>query len=166
MKRITLRLPDPAMTTLEERATKTGEPTASLAANLLRTALYNPQLPARAPTPTPPAPGPPPDQRPPWIPQPENPTWHKDIWQAITALHQRYPRALKRLEEDWWQHPERVETLAALATWRARIDTNAQDPREEISFHNALERLTTTLNQTPGSKPHFQPREHAPPKWG
>jgi hypothetical protein len=52
------------------------------------------------------------------------------------------------------EHPERVETLAALAARRASVDSSAEDPREELAFHNALKQLARVLDQTPGSDDH------------
>jgi hypothetical protein len=166
MKRITIRLPDPTITLLQKHASKQGEPAATLAANLLQTSLQQPppQPPPPPATQDPPA-QPSAPQPPPWIPNNQDPNWHQTTWNAITALHQRYPRALRRLEADWHQHPERTETLAALATWRTRIDQTAQDPREELAFHHALQQLQTTLEHTPSSKPRHQAGTSMPAQW-
>lgn len=165
MNRITLRLPDHTITLLQKQAARQGEPAATLAANLLQTSLQQPPTqPPQPPAPDPPA-QPPALQPPPWIPNNQDPDWHQTTWDAITALHQRYPRPLRRLEADWHQHPERIETLAALATWRTRIDQAAQDPREELAFHHALHNLQTTLEHTPSSKPRHQPGTPAPAGW-
>ena len=164
MKRITIRLPDPTINLLQKHATRQGEPAATLAANLLQSALQQP--PTKPPPQAPDPPTQPPALQPsPWIPN-DDPTWHQTTWQAIGVLYQRYPRALKHLESDWWQHSERVETLAALAVWRTRIDAAAQDPREELAFHHALHNLQTTLEHTPGSKPRHQTGTPMPVGWG
>jgi hypothetical protein len=155
--------------TLEQRAQEAGEPLASTAAGLLRTVLQEGDMGAtarRARLRTRPttrsaatAPGAP------WIAPGDDPDWHKNTWGAIVALHKRYPRALARLEHDWYEHPEREETLAALATWRANIDTSAEDPREELAFHNALQQLARLLDQTPGTGRPFKAGTTMPVEW-
>jgi hypothetical protein len=87
------------------------------------------------------------------------------MWGAIVALYERYPRALAKLEHDWHEHPERVETLAALAIWRANIDSSAEDPREELAFHNALQQLARILDQTPGLGRPFKAGTTMPVEW-
>ncbi len=44
-------------------------------------------------------------------------------------------------EDDWWTDDSHTETLCALAIWRAEIDDNGQDPREEFAFQNPTHRL-------------------------
>ncbi len=83
----------------------------------------------------------------------------------VVALHQRHPRALARLEHDWYEHPERVETLAALAFWRANIDASAEDPREELASHNARQQLARVLDQTPGLGRSFRAGTTIPVAW-
>jgi hypothetical protein len=165
-----IRLPDPAHATLEQRAQEAGEPLASTASGLLRAVLQDgetkPARPVRNPRPGPrsrpgsPVPGAP------WIASDEDPDWHKNTWGAIVALHRRYPRVLAKLEHDWHEYPERAETLAALAIWRANIDTSAEDPREELAFHNALQQLARTLDQTPGIGRPFKAGRTMPVEWG
>lgn len=154
MRRLSIRLPDPAYETLAERAQAGGEPLASTASGLLRTVLEDPDSkPAkrlRAPRPESRTRRPAQADGPPWLPSEQDPNWAKQMWAAILALHARYPRALAKLEHDWYEHPERAETLAALATWRANIDAAAEDPREELAFQNALQQLARTLDQTQG----------------
>jgi len=169
MKRLMIRLPDPAHDTLEARAQQAGEPLASTAAGLLRTVLEDPEskpvrpvrsqrpdsrtrLPASTPGPA-------------WLPSEEDEKWADDTWGAILALHERYPRALAKLEHDWYQHPERAEMLAALATWRAAIDTAGEDPREELAFQNALLQLARTLDQAPGLGRPFKAGTAMPSGW-
>jgi hypothetical protein len=79
------------------------------------------------------------------------------MWAAIVALHKRYAGALAKLEHDWHERPERTETLAALAVWRANIDEAAEDPREELAFHNAIQQLARVLDQAPGLVRPFKP---------
>jgi hypothetical protein len=89
---------------------------------------------------------------PPWLPADGDKQWGPNMWAAIVALHKRYPGALAKLEHDWHERPERTETFAALAIWRASIDVAAEDPREELAFHNAIQiqQLARILDQTPG----------------
>jgi hypothetical protein len=103
---------------------------------------------------------------PPWLPSEDAPAWAENTWGAITALHRRYPRALAKLEHDWYEHPDRTETLAALATWRASIDAAAEDPREELAFQNAIQQLARMLDQAVGIGRPFNPNTPMPPEWG
>ena len=172
MRRISIRLPDPALALLEQRAQAQGEPVASAASNLLRTALENGiadsggarsrtaqrRSPARQSVrPTPGAP---------WIAPENDSDWHERMWGAIVALYERYPRVLARLEHDWYEHAERVETLAALAVWRANIDAVGEDPREELAFHAALLQLGRILDSAPSSERRFKPDTTMPAEWG
>ncbi|MBA3807636.1 MAG: hypothetical protein H0X28_04455 [Solirubrobacterales bacterium] len=86
------------------------------------------------------------------------------MWGAVVALHGRYPRHLEHLKTGWWNDEAHSETLCALATWRAQIDDNAQDPREELAFHHQLADYANTLRQLHGSvttawKPGAPPEE-------
>jgi hypothetical protein len=101
----------------------------------------------------------------PWIAPEDDPDWHKNTWGEIVALHERYPRTLARLEYDWYEHPERVETLAALAVWRATIDASSEDPREELAFHNAIHQLARTLDHAPGGARRFNSEAMMPAEW-
>jgi hypothetical protein len=102
----------------------------------------------------------------PWIASDDDPAWHQNTWGMIVALHQRYQRALAKLEHDWYECPERAETLAALAFWRANIDSSAEDPREELAFQNALQQLARILDQTPGLGRPFKAGATMPVAWG
>lgn len=158
MKRLTIRLPDPAHETLEQRATEAGEPLASMAAGLLRTAIDDDVNPARRlPSERPTTRRPTATSGPPWLPAEGDKEWGPNMWAAIVALHKRYPGALAKLEHDWHERRERAETLAALAIWRANIDAAAEDPREELAFHNAIQQLARILDQTPGVVRPFKP---------
>lgn len=169
MRRLSIRLPDPAYETLAERAQAGREPLASTASGLLRTVLEDPDSkPAkrlRAPRPESRTRRPANADGPPWLPSDQDPNWAKQMWAAILALHARYPRALAKLEHDWYEHPERAETLAALATWRANIDAAAEDPREELAFQNALQQLTRTLEETHGLGRPFDANTSIPVGW-
>jgi hypothetical protein len=72
------------------------------------------------------------------------------MWGQIVALHGRYPRALSHLKDEWWNDEANTEILCSLATWRAEIDDNGTDPREELSFHTALVDYGSLLRQEGG----------------
>jgi hypothetical protein len=169
MRRLSIRLPDPAYATLAERAIAGGEPLASTASGLLRTVLEDqdakPAKRLRAQRPESRTRPPSTAGGPPWLPNEQDPNWAEHMWAAIVALHQRYPRALAKLESDWYEHPERSETLTALATWRASIDAAAEDPREELAFQSALQQLARTLDQSPGLGRPFKADTPMPPGW-
>jgi hypothetical protein len=169
MRRLSIRLPDPAYAALEERALAGGEPLASTASGLLRTVLEDPEArPAKRPRAERPAPRtrcPSGTSGPPWLPVEEDENWAQSTWAAIVALHKRYPRALAKLEHDWYEHPERTETLAALAVWRANIDSASEDPCEELAFQNALQQLARQLDQAPGLGRPFKARTLMPTSW-
>ena len=170
MKRLTIRLPDPAHTALQQRAVAAGEPLASAASNMLRTALEHDDGTPSSRRRVMPRPVPPrasvPGARAPWIAPEADRSWHEQMWGAIVALYERYPRPLARLEHDWYKHAERTETLAALAVWRASIDATGEDPREELAFHTALQQLARTLDQAPGGERRFKPDVTMPAEWG
>jgi hypothetical protein len=86
------------------------------------------------------------------------------MWGAIVALHGRYPRALSVLKDEWWNDDSHIETLCALAVWRAEIDDTGQDPREELAFQTQLADYSHTLRQEGGGvtkawKPGVPPAE-------
>lgn len=169
MRRLSIRLPDPAYETLAARAQAGGEPLASTASGLLRTVLEDhdaePAKRLRASRPESRTRRPSHASGPPWLPSEQDPNWAEQMWAAILALHARYPRALAKLEHDWYEHSERAETLAALATWRTNIDAAAEDPREELAFQNALQQLARTLDQTQGLGRPFKAETPMPPAW-
>lgn len=156
MRRLSIRLPDPAYQRLQEHARQTGLPAARAITDLVCTTLDADAIPAngsgarharRDPAQRR-ASANPAGTSPPWLPSDTDPHWAQNTKDAIDALRNRYPNALAKLEHDWQKHPERAEVLAALATWRTSIDTQAEDPREELSFHNALQQLTRTLDRS------------------
>jgi hypothetical protein len=159
VKRISVRVSDAHAETLQQRAASTGQPMARLAYSLLSTALEeNPGTHTRPTTEqaSHPAPRAENETHPStaWLVPAEDAEGRKALWGAVVALHRRYPQALGRLDEDWWQHAERVEILAALTVWR-RNRWGCESPREELAFHRALAELTTTLEQAPGGKRRF-----------
>ena len=76
--------------------------------------------------------------------------WRADMWGQIVALHGRYPKALAWLQEEWWTDEELLETLCALAVWRAEVDDAGVDSREELAFHLQLRELSQVLRQAGG----------------
>jgi hypothetical protein len=83
-------------------------------------------------------------ERPLWLePYGGDAEWRQQMWGAIVALRGRYPEQLEALKEKWWTDESTVETLGALAVWRAELDETRQDPRDEIAFQPSS---TTTPN--------------------
>jgi hypothetical protein len=166
MNNITIQLPDDTNNTLRQRASANGEPPTTFASTLLRQALEEPNTtsqpaPTRQLRPTPKAPAGPP----PWLPPTNDPDWYPEMWDAILALRQRYTAMLLRLERNWWLRADRAETLGALVTWRASIDAEAQDPREELAFHSALFHLKTIIDHTRSTVDIPPPDDSPPPEW-
>ncbi|MGD0455783.1 MAG: hypothetical protein ABSB69_19535 [Solirubrobacteraceae bacterium] len=78
-------------------------------------------------------------ERPPWLEQyGGDAEWRKRMWGEIVALHGRYPGQLEALKDKWWTDESTVETLAALAVWRAELDETRQDPRDELALQTQL----------------------------
>ncbi|HXR29035.1 MAG TPA: hypothetical protein VN772_05595 [Solirubrobacteraceae bacterium] len=167
-RRIQIVLPDPAVEQLRDRAATDGTPPSTLAARLVRERLE--QL--RDGDPTHPTPTPGQEQRrtvsrrPPWL-EPYGPSrdWRAEAWGAILALHARYPRALGALRDGWWEDDPQLETLCALAAWRAELDTARQDPREELAFHAQLADYAQTLKAEGGGVERAWKPGAPPPDW-
>ena len=83
---------------------------------------------------------------------------------AILALCGRYAKELARLENEWWQQPSRVETLAALAEWRNQLDHDGEDPRDELAFQARIAELQHALEHTPGTVTNTFNRNAPPPE--
>lgn len=148
MSRVAISLDLHALTELRNRAQSNSEPVARTAARLVRDGLLSSPA-ARIPATTAAEPQST-TQRPAWIePDTDPQKWRRQLWAAVTALHERYPEALGRLPGDWWTSRALTETLAALSQWRAQLDTGQQtDPRAELLFHDRLEILQRQLTQT------------------
>jgi hypothetical protein len=72
--------------------------------------------------------------------------WWRDLARAVEAVRERYPRALADLPAKWWRAADMAEQLAAVCAWRLDLDGGrGADPREELEFHEALERLRERL---------------------
>ncbi len=152
-QRLQIVLPDPVATQLQELAASAGEPTATLAAQILRNGVAlaaetgkvgaSKPLASRAVGT---------GARPRWLePYGGDPAWRQEMWGQVVALHGRYPRHLEHLKDNWWTDEAQTETLCALATWRVEIDENGRDPREELAFQHHLADYTHTLRQQGGS---------------
>jgi hypothetical protein len=74
------------------------------------------------------------------------------MWRHLVALHGRYPKAkaLAGLQDGWWTESELLETLCALALWRAELDDAGIDSREELAFQLQLRELAHVLRQAGG----------------
>jgi hypothetical protein len=151
-QRLQIVLPGPVATQLHELAASAGEPLATLAGQILRNGVAQAAETGkvRALKPTTNRAGKT-GERPRWLePYGGDPAWRQETWGAIVALHGRYPRQLEHLKEGWWTDEAQTETLCALATWRAEIDNNGQDPRVELAFHQQLADYAHTLRQQGG----------------
>lgn len=90
-------------------------------------------------------------QRPVWLePYGGSREWRQRMWGEILALHARYPTELEALKDNWWTNETTLGMLCALATWRAEIDDNGPDPREEITFLSQLTDYANQLRQQSG----------------
>jgi hypothetical protein len=161
-RRIQIVLPDPAAEQLRDRAAVDGTPPSTLAAHYVRERLHG----ARAPEPAAI-----PDQRrqagrPAWLePFGGSRSWRAETWGSIVALRSRYPRALTALKDGWWSEPAHVETLCALALWRAQLDTQGRDPRDELAFHDRLAEYAQTLKAEAGGVANSWEPGAPPPEW-
>jgi hypothetical protein len=79
-----------------------------------------------------------------------NADWRADMWGQLVALHGRFPKALGGLQEGWFAENELLETMCALAVWRAELDDADGDPREELAFQLQLRELAHVLRQAGG----------------
>jgi hypothetical protein len=151
-RRVQLVLPDPVAMQLDELAAGAQEPPATVAAQMLRGAV------AQAATDGAVRPlRPVPERsrarsaRARWLePYGGDPTWSRQMWGAVVALHGRYPRQLEAVKDGWWCDEAQTEMLCAMATWRTDIDDGGEDPREEMAFHAQLSTYTQLLRQQGG----------------
>ena len=108
-------------------------------------------------------------ERPPWLePYGGDPEWRQQMWGAIVALHGRYPEQLATSKTNGGPTNHHIETLCALAVWRAELDETRQDPRDEIAFQTQLTDYSQLLRQKGGGvtkawKPGA-PRQSGPAK--
>jgi len=155
-RRIQIVLPDPAADLLIEYSAAQGTPPSTFAAQLVRERLQDlssgpsvttrPRASLQARNCA---------QRPTWLePYGGSRAWRAETWGAIVALHARYPRSLGALKDGWWDDQAHVETLCALAAWRAQIDARGQEPREEFAFHAQLADYADVLKAEGGGVEH------------
>ena len=163
-------LPDPIAEQLEELAAGAGERPSTLAGQLIRHGIAQaandgkirplrqaPVIVGTAKN----------SERARWLePYGGDPDWRTEMWGQIVALHGRYPDHLQHLKDGWWTSEHHIETLSALATWRAEIDDTGIDPRDELAFQTQLTDYSQTLKQesagvTKAWKPGAPPTEWA-----
>ena len=83
----------------------------------------------------------------------------------IVALRGRYPEQLEALKDKWWTDESTVETLGALAVWRAELDETRQDPRDELAFQTQLNDYSQLLRQKGGGVTKAWKPGAPPPEW-
>lgn len=169
-QRFQIVLTDPAAQRLRDLAVFTGQPPSTLAANLIgqgldRTAEHHGAPAAtHAATPVPSehqAAG-----RPSWLePYGGETAWRTETWTEIVALHGRYPRHLAHLKDGWWNDDSHTETLCALAAWRAKLDDEGEDPREELAFQAQLADYAQTLRGEGGGVSKAWQPDAPPLEW-
>ena len=149
MSRVAITLDEHALAELGRRAQAAGEPAARTAARLVRDGLLSTQaqgvgeqtVPGDSDGGRSGVPG--------WLePSSERERWRRELWAAVCALAERYPRVLSKLVADWWTDRALVEVLGALSVWRSQLDAgDSADPRAELLFHDRLELLERQLTQ-------------------
>jgi hypothetical protein len=166
-RRIQIVLPDPAADALQELAAIEGTPPSTLAAQLVRGGLHPAGDGSRRPVRPLPASGRRDrTDRPAWLePYGGSSTWRAETWGAIVALHTRYPRGLTALKDGWWGDQDHLETLCALAAWRAELDASGQDPREELAFQAQLADYAQSLKAEAGGVERAWRPGAPPPDW-
>ena len=167
-QRVQIVLSDPVALQLHELAAGADTPHSTLAAqfvgNEIARAIKNGHVrPLRtAPVPVDGNSG----ERPPWLePYGGDAEWRQQMWGAIVALRGRYPEQLEALKEKWWTDESTVETLGALAVWRAELDETRQDPRDEIAFQTQLNDYSQLLRQKGGGVTKTWKPGATPPEW-
>jgi hypothetical protein len=156
VSRVAITLDEHALAELGRKAQAAGEPVARTAARLVRDGLLSSQAQAAG--------GPAPTTAtksadgggaglPGWLQPPgEQERWRRELWAAVCALAERYPRVFSKLVADWWTDRALMEVLGALSAWRSQLDAGqSADPRAELLFHDRLELLERQLTQ--GSDP-------------
>ena len=153
MSRVAITLDEHALAELGRRAQAAGEPAARTAARFVRDGLLSTQAQAQAAgeqpaSPTAPKPAKGQGARSPgWLQPPgEQERWRRELWAAVCALAERYPRVFSKLVADWWTDRALMEVLGALSAWCSQLDAGqSADPRAELLFHDRLELLERQL---------------------
>ncbi|HEX4483690.1 MAG TPA: hypothetical protein VH081_07875 [Solirubrobacteraceae bacterium] len=147
-------LSDPAAEQLEQLAAGAAEPPTTLAGHFIRGELARAasEGKVRPPRQRTPATGAlPAGGRARWLePYGGDQDWRAQMWGQLVALHGRYPKALSWLQEGWWEEETLLETLCALAVWRAELDDSGVDAREELAFQLQLRELSHVLREAGG----------------
>ena len=153
MSRVAITLDEHALAELSRRAQAASEPVARTAARMVRDGLLSTQAQAAGEQ-TAPASALKPAEgggagSPGWLQPPgEQERWRRELWAAVSALAERYPRVFSKLVADWWTDRALIEVLGALSAWRSQLDTGENpDPRAELLFHDRLELLERQLTQ-------------------
>jgi hypothetical protein len=81
------------------------------------------------------------------------------------ALHGRYPHHLEALKDEWWTNDAHIETLSAIATWRAELDDTGIDPRDELAFQTQLSDYSHALRQEGGGVTKTRKPGASPTGW-
>lgn len=166
-RKIQIVLPEPVARQLQELADGRGEPLATFARQLvcdgIELAAKEGRVRASAASAGNPGSR---GGRPRWLePYGGDSAWRQEMWGAVVALHGRYSRHLEHLHTGWWSDESQVETLYALAVWRADIDDAGQDPREELAFHHQLDAYAQKLRQQGGGVERTWQPGPPPPEW-
>jgi hypothetical protein len=156
MSRVAITLDEHALAELGRRARAAGEPAARTAARFVRDGLLSTQAQAQAAGEQPSSPTTPKPAKgqsagaPGWLQPPgEQERWRRELWAAVSALAERYPRVFSKLVADWWTDRALMEVLGALSAWRSQLDAGENpDPRAELLFHDRLDLLERQLTQT------------------
>ena len=152
MSRVAITLDEHALAELQRRAQAAKEPVARTAARFVRDGLLSTQDQAadqpESATAAKPAKGQGAGTSG-WLQPPgEQQRWRREMWAAVSALAERYPRVFSKLVADWWTDRALVEVLGALSAWRSQLDAGQNpDPRAELLFHDRLELLERQLTQ-------------------
>jgi hypothetical protein len=134
---IKVSLPDPLAEQLEAQAAAGGERPATLARQLIRQALTESGAQRSAAASQPPLKASPGRAR--WLePYGGDPGWRVEMWGQIVALHARYNQYLSHLQHGWWNDEAHTDALCALALWRADLDDQGTEPREELAYLTAI----------------------------
>lgn len=167
-QRLQIVLPDPAAEQLHDLAAASDRPASTLAAQMVQRELTvaaetGTVRPARAAQQRARGGS---GKRAAWLePYGGSATWRAHTWGAIAALHARYPRALAPLKDGWWTDESHLETLCALAAWRAEIDDTGQDPREELAFQTQLTDYAHSLRSEGGGVTRTWTPAAPPDEW-